>query len=93
MSLKPLGDLIVVEPAPNEEKIGSFYLSEGAQEEAKHGKIIAAGPGKQHEHWFEPQELKVGMTVLYSEFAKEKIKFQGREFYVMHPADIVGVME
>lgn len=93
MKLKPLGDLIIVEPAEAETQIGSIILAASSQEEAKHGTVLAVGPGRQMNGWIEPMDLKVGDTVLFSMFAKETIKIQGRLLITMHQADVVGVLE
>lgn len=92
MNLKPLSDLIVVEPAEPETKIGSIILAASAQEEAKHGLVLAVGPGKQMEGWVEPMDIKVGDIVLYSKYAKEHFKWGGRELLTLHQADVIGVL-
>ena len=91
MTLKPLSDLIIVEPAAAEEKIGSIILAASSQEEAKFGKVIAAGPGKQMNGWIEPMDIRVGDIVYYSKFAKEHFKLNGKELLTMHQTDVIGV--
>lgn len=91
--LKPIGDLIVVEPAEPEEKVGSIILAPSAKEEAKHGRAIAVGPGKVHDGWTEPMTVRKGDTVLYSKYAKEHFKFQGKQYLVLHEADVIGILD
>lgn len=94
MKFKPLGDLLIVEPAAREAYIGTILLAESARVEAKHGKVIAVGPGKKNENgWTEPMDVRVGDTVLYSEYAKEHFKHQGRELLTLHQADVIGILE
>ena len=47
MTLKPLGDRVLVKPAPKEEKTASgLYISSGAQEKPQRGTVVAVGSGK-----------------------------------------------
>ena len=47
MTLKPLGDRVLVKPAPKEERTSSgLYISSGAQEKPQKGEVIAVGAGK-----------------------------------------------
>ena len=47
MTLKPLGDRVLVKPAPKEEKTASgLYISSGAQEKPQRGEVVAVGAGK-----------------------------------------------
>ena len=47
LSLKPLADRVVVEPAPAEDKsAGGIILPDTAQEKPQQGTVVAAGPGK-----------------------------------------------
>ena len=47
LSLKPLSDRVVVEPAAAEEKSsGGIILPDTAQEKPQQGTVVATGPGK-----------------------------------------------
>ena len=47
LSLKPLADRVVVEPAPAEDKsAGGIILPDTAQEKPQQGTVVAVGPGK-----------------------------------------------
>ena len=47
MTLKPLGDRVLVKPAPKEEKTSTgLYISSGAQEKPQRGEVVAVGAGK-----------------------------------------------
>ena len=44
MTLKPLGDRVLVKPAPKEEKTATgLYISSGAQEKPQRGEVVAVG--------------------------------------------------
>lgn len=94
MKLKPLSDLIVVEPAePEAVTAGGIVLAPSSQEEAKHGKVLAVGPGRQYDGWREPMDIRPGQTVLYSKYAKEQFKYQGKTLLTLHQADVIGILE
>ena len=59
LSLKPLADRVVVEPAPAEDKsAGGIILPDTAQEKPQQGTVVAVGPGKVSD-----SGSKVDMTV------------------------------
>ena len=50
MTLKPLGDRVLVKPAPKEEKTSTgLYISSGAQEKPQRGQVVAVGAGKMND--------------------------------------------
>ena len=50
LSLKPLGDRVVVEPIEQEEvTAGGIVLPETAKEKPQQGNVVAAGPGARDE--------------------------------------------
>lgn len=93
MNLRPISDLIIVQPDEPITKIGSIELAVSSQEEAKQGTAIAVGPGKEREGWTEPMTVRVGTRVLYSKYAKEHFKLHGKEYLILHEADVIGILE
>jgi chaperonin GroES len=95
MNIKPLSDLIIIRPDPSEEiSAGGIVLAPSAQEEAKHGTVLAIGPGKLHENgYLEPMDLKPGDRVAFSMYAKETFKHNGETLLTCHQTDIIGVIE
>lgn len=88
-SFKPLGDRVLVEPAPAEEKTASgIIIPDTAKEKPLQGKIIAAGEGKKEE----PITVKVGDTVMYGQYAGTEIKLDGKDYLIMREADIYGIL-
>ena len=52
MNLKPLGDRVLVKPAPKEEKTSSgLYIASAAQELPQRGEVLAVGTGKLDQEW------------------------------------------
>ena len=60
LSIKPIGDRVVVEAAPAEEKTASgIYIPDTAKEKLQRGTVVAVGTGKVDE----PLTVKVGDQV------------------------------
>lgn len=95
MKLKPLGDRVLVKPAPKEERTASgLYISSGAQEKPQQGTVIAVGPGKLNkkgDHM--PLDVKVGDEVLYGKYGGNEVKLDGEELLLLRAEDIYGIIE
>ena len=89
LNLKPIGDRIVVEAAPAEEKTASgIYIPDTAKEKPQQGTVVAVGAGKKDE----PMTVKVGDVVLYGKFAGTEVSHEGKEYLIMRESDIYAVI-
>lgn len=89
LSVKPLQDRVLVEPAPAEEKTaGGIIIPDTAKEKPQKGKVVAIGNGKKDE----PITVKVGDTVLYGKYAGTEIQIEGKEYLIMRESDIYAVV-
>ncbi|MBQ0063755.1 MAG: co-chaperone GroES [Prevotella sp.] len=88
MTIKPLGDRVLVKPAPAEEKIGGIIIPDTAKEKPLRGEIIAAGKGTKDE----VMEVKAGDIVLYGKYAGNEIEFEGEKFLMMRQSDILAIL-
>lgn len=89
VSLKPLGDRVLIEPAPAEEKTASgIIIPDTAKEKPLKGKVVAAGEGKKDE----PMTVKVGDDVIYGQYSGTEIKLDGNTYLIMKEADIYGIL-
>lgn len=89
VSLKPLADRVLVEPAAAEEKTASgLYIPDTAKEKPQRGKVIAAGEGKKDE----PMTVKAGDTVLYGKYAGTEITVDGKDYLIMRESDIFAII-
>ncbi|HXA01592.1 MAG TPA: co-chaperone GroES [Cytophagaceae bacterium] len=89
LSIKPLADRVLVEPAPAEQKTASgLIIPDTAKEKPQKGSIIAIGTGKKDE----PMTVKVGDTVLYGKYSGTEITVEGKEYLIMREADIFAVI-
>lgn len=89
LSIKPIGDRVVVEAAPAEEKTASgIYIPDTAKEKPQRGTVVAVGAGKVDE----PLTVKVGDQVLYGKYAGTEITYEGKEYLIMKESDIYAIV-
>lgn len=90
MTIKPLGERVLIEPAPAEEKtIGGIIIPDSAKEKPLKGTVIATGNGTKDEEMV----VKPGDTVLYGKYAGTEIEFEGVKYLMMKQTDILAVIE
>mgnify|MGYP001511899964 FL=1 len=71
MSIKPLADRVLIEPAPAETKtVGGIIIPDTAKEKPLQGTIVAVGKGTKDEEMV----LKEGDTVLYGKYAGTELE-------------------
>ena len=95
MSVKPLGDRVLVQPVEEQEvKKGGIIIPDTAKEKPQEGKVISVGTGKRDEHGkLIPFEVKKGDRVLISKYGGTEIKIDGKDYLIMREDDILGVIE
>jgi chaperonin GroES len=95
ISLKPLGNRVVVEPIEQEDvTAGGIVLPETAKEKPQKGKVISAGPGDRDEDGKRiPMDVSVGDTVLYAKYAGTEIKIDGKKLLILRETDLLAIVE
>ena len=95
LSLKPLGDRLVVEPIEQEEMTaGGIVLPDTAKEKPQKGKVLAAGPGARNDAGERiALDVAVGDTVLFAKYAGTEIKLTGKKVLVLRESDILAIIE
>ena len=89
LSIKPLADRVVVEPAQAEEKTAfGIIIPDTAKEKPLKGTVIAVGPGKKDE----PMEVKVDNMVIYGQYSGTEITHDGKDYLIMRESDIFAVV-
>ena len=89
MNIQPLGDRVLVLPAPAEEKIGGIIIPDTAKEKPLRGKIVAAGNGTNDEEMI----LKAGDEVLYGKYAGTELEFDGEKYLMMRQSDVLAIIK
>ena len=89
LTIKPLADRVIVEPAAAETKTASGIITpDTAQEKPQKGTVVAVGNGKKDE----PMTVSVGDTVLYGKYAGTEFKYEGSDFLIMRESDILAII-
>ena len=94
LSLKPLADRVVVEPAPAEDKsAGGIILPDTAQEKPQQGTVVAVGSGKVSDSGsLVEMTVKKGDKVLYGKYSGSEVTFDGVDYVIMRESDILAVL-
>ena len=94
MKIRPLHDRIVVRRTEEEEKTaGGILLPGSAKEKPQQGEVIAVGNGQITDSGVRALDVKVGDTVLFSQYAGQTVKVDGEELLIMKESDVLGVLE
>ena len=95
MTLKPLGDRLLVKPIEQEEKTASgIILPETAKEKPQEGEVLAVGPGGRKEDGSRIEmDVKVGDIVLYAKYAGTEIKMDGVKYLILRESDILAIVQ
>lgn len=94
MSLRPLADRVIVLPVAAEEKVGSVYIPDAAQERPSKATVVAVGPGSRDQNGVtHPVGVQAGETVLFAKFGGMPITLDGEEHLVLREGDLLGVYE
>lgn len=89
MTIKPLADRVLIEPAPAETKtVGGIIIPDTAKEKPLQGTIVAVGQGTKDEEMV----LKAGDVVLYGKYAGTEIEHEGNKYLVMRQSDVVAIL-
>jgi chaperonin GroES len=95
VSIRPLGDRVLVEPVEQEETIagGMLVLPETAKEKPQQGKVLAVGEGRRDDNGKRiDMDVKAGDTVLFAKYAGTEVKLDGKKLLIMKEADILGIV-
>ena len=96
ISIRPLGDRVLVEPVEQEETIagGMLVLPETAKEKPQQGNVLAIGAGRRDDNGKRiDMDTKVGDKVLFAKYAGTEIKIDGKKLLILKETDILGIVE
>ena len=89
MTIKPLADRVLIQPAPAEEKtVSGIIIPDTAKEKPLKGSVIAVGHGTKDEEMV----LKTGDTVLYGKYAGTEIEIDGEKYLIMRQSDVLAIL-
>jgi chaperonin GroES len=94
MTLKPLGDKVVVEVIDEPQTTASgIVLPDTAKEKSQRGKVLAVGSGKVLENGERAAlEVKEGDTIVFAKYGGTEISLDGKELMILSERDIHAVI-
>ena len=94
MTIRPLGDKVVIKMVESEETTKSGIVLPGtAKEKPQYAEVVAVGPGGVVDGKEVTMEIKVGDKVLLSKYAGTEVKLDGVEYTILRQSDILAVLD
>jgi len=94
MTIRPLGDRVVIKSLESEETTKSgIVLTGSAKEKPQMAEVIAVGPGGMVDGKEVVMSVKVGDKVLYAKYAGTEVKVDGEEYIILRHSDLLAVVE
>ena len=94
MTVKPLGDRVVIKNVEAEETTKSgLILTSAAKEKPQMAVVLAVGPGGNVDGKEVEMIVKVGDKVLTSKYSGTEVKVDGEECTIVRQADILAIVE
>ena len=94
MTIKPLGDRVVIKNVEAEETTKrGIILTAAAKEKPQMAEVLAVGPGGMVDGKEVKMQVSVGQKVIYSKYAGTEVKLDGQEVIIVRQNDILAVVE
>ena len=94
MTMKPLGDRVVIKNVEQEETTKSGIVLPGnAKEKPQVAEVVAVGPGGNVDGKEIKMYVEKGQKVIYSKYAGTEVKLDGEEYIVVRQSDILAIVE
>ncbi len=94
MTIKPLGDRVVIRNVEAEETTKSGLLLAGtAKEKPQMAVVLAVGPGGNVDGKEITMHVSEGQKVIYSKYAGTECKLDGEEYIIVRQSDILAIVE
>ena len=94
MTIKPLGDRVVIKNVEAEETTKSgIILTAAAKEKPQMAEVLAVGPGGMVDGKEVKMQVSVGQKVIYSKYAGTEVKLDWQEVIIVRQNDILAVVE
>ena len=89
LSIKPLADRVVIEPALAEQKTASgIIIPDTAKEKPQQGTVVAVGPGTKDN----AVTLKIGDKVIYGKYSGTEFHLDGKDYMIMRETDVIAIL-
>lgn len=91
VNISPLGDRVLVSPDVKDDSKSpsGIIIPESAvsKEKPKQGKVVAVG------ELDDVKDVKVGNTVLFSDYGYDEVKVDGKEYYIIQSKNLLAVIK
>lgn len=92
--IKPLGNRVLIKMKESEETTKSgIILSSAAQEKPQIAEVIEVGPGEKIDGKIQEIDVKKGDSIIVSQYAGTKVKYEGIEYIIVKEDDILAIVE
>ena len=89
MTVRPMDDRVLVEPAEEIEKtVSGLYIPDTAKEKPRMGKVIAVGTDEDLR-----EKIKTGDKILFAKYGGDEITIEGKDLKIIQRSDILAVVE
>lgn len=94
MKIEPLNSNVVVKREESEKKTpGGLLLPDSAQKKAKHGEVLAVGPGFHDKKGdFHGTSVKVGQVVAFGDWAGTEVELDNEKYLIIPEEQLLGVV-
>jgi len=93
MTLKPIGDRVVLKQLDAEETTkGGIILTSKSQEKPQEAEVVAVGPGKTEDGETVQMQVAVGDKVIFSKYAGTEVKLGEDEYIIVKHGDILAIV-
>lgn len=98
VSMKPLGDRVVVRPLSEEEMgtkspSGIIIPDTVSKEKPEQGKVVAVGEGRYEDGKRVPMDVKEGDRVVFSKYGYDEVKIGGEEYYIVSESSLLAIIK
>ena len=94
MTIKPLGDRVVIKNVEAEETTKSgIILTNAAKEKPQMAQVLAVGPGGNVDGHAVTMSVKPGDKVITDKYAGTKVTLEDVEYIIVKQGDILAIVE
>ena len=94
MTVKPLGDRVVIKNVEAEETTKSgLILTSAAKEKPQMAVVLAVGPGGNVDGKEIKMEVQKGQKVITSKYSGTEVKVDGEEYTIVRQGDILAIVD
>src|SRR3982074_3431300 len=94
VTLRPLGDRVVVKPKPKDEMTSSgIVLPDTASDKPQEGSVLSVGPGRVLDSGKRVEmEVKAGDMVLFAKYGGSEVKVDSEDYLVIRESDLLAIV-